>query len=47
MVITGARRTGKSTIILQYLEEKINKGTAKEDVLIINFEDPRFRGLHL
>ena len=47
MVITGARRTGKSTIILQYLEEKINKGTAKEDILIINFEDPRFRGLDL
>lgn len=47
MVITGARRTGKSTIILQYLEEKIRKGTAREDILIINFEDPRFRDLDL
>ncbi|AKB28443.1 hypothetical protein MSSIT_1724 [Methanosarcina siciliae T4/M] len=29
------------------MEEKIKKGTAKENILIINFEDPRFRKLDL
>jgi hypothetical protein len=47
MVITGARRTGKSTIILQYLKDRIDAGIPKENVLIVNFEDPRFRGLDL
>lgn len=47
MVITGARRTGKSTIILQYLKDKINEGIPKENILIVNFEDPRFRNLNL
>ncbi|MDG6244913.1 MAG: ATP-binding protein [Methanolobus sp.] len=47
MIITGARRTGKSTIILQYLKNKIDAGIAKENILIINFEDPRFRDLNL
>ncbi len=47
MVITGARRTGKSTIILQYLKDRIDAGIPKENILIVNFEDPRFRGLNL
>lgn len=47
MVITGARRTGKSTIILQYLKSRIDAGVPKENILIINFEDPRFRNLDL
>lgn len=47
MVITGARRTGKSTIILQYLMDRIDAGIPKENILIINFEDPRFRDLDL
>jgi predicted AAA+ superfamily ATPase len=47
MVITGARRTGKSTVILQYLKDRIDAGIPKENILIVNFEDPRFRDLDL
>ncbi|MEK9151393.1 MAG: ATP-binding protein [Patescibacteria group bacterium] len=45
-VIVGARRSGKSYIMRQlakWLMEK--KGVNKCNILIINFEDPRFTGL--
>ncbi|MBU4338845.1 ATP-binding protein [Patescibacteria group bacterium] len=45
-VIIGARRSGKSYIMRQlakWIMEK--KGVSKNNILIINFEDPRFTGL--
>jgi predicted AAA+ superfamily ATPase len=47
VVITGIRRCGKSTSLLQFCEDLINSGTKKEDILIINFEDPRLNNLNL
>ena len=46
-VITGIRRCGKSTSLLQFCKDLINSGVKKEDILIINFEDPRLRNLNL
>lgn len=47
IVITGARRTGKSTVLMQLCKELIDGGVSPKDILIINFEDPRFRKLDL
>ncbi len=46
-VITGIRRCGKSTAILQFCKELIDSGTSKKDILIVNFEDPRWSNLNL
>jgi len=40
--IIGARRSGKSTIMKQYLHELIKNGVNKKNTLFVNFEDPRF-----
>lgn len=42
IVITGARRSGKSFIMKQLAKELIKNGVNKNQILIINFEDPRF-----
>lgn len=42
IIITGARRSGKSFIMRQLAKELIQKGVDKNQILIINFEDPRF-----
>ncbi len=47
VVITGIRRCGKSTSLLQFCKDLINSGTKKEDILIVNFEDPRLNNLNL
>ena len=47
IVITGIRRSGKSTLLLQFCKDLINSGTKKEDILIVNFEDPRLNNLDL
>lgn len=47
VVITGIRRCGKSTCLQQFCKDLINSGTKKEDILIINFEDPRLNNLNL
>ena len=47
VVITGIRRSGKSTSLLQFCKDRIDSGTNKEDILIINFEDPRLNNLNL
>lgn len=47
IVIKGIRRSGKSTLLLQLCADLIRSGTRKEDILIVNFEDPRFKGLNL
>ena len=42
IVITGARRSGKSFIMKQIAKELIKEDINQKDILIINFEDPRF-----
>lgn len=43
VALTGVRRSGKSTILLQVLSELINKrGIPAVNTLYINFEDPKF-----
>ncbi len=42
IVCSGVRRSGKSTIITQFLKQYIPSENIK-NTLIINFEDPRFR----
>lgn len=47
VVVSGVRRSGKSTLCLQLCKSLIENGVRKEDILIVNFEDPRFRNLNL
>ncbi|MFH1288860.1 MAG: ATP-binding protein [bacterium] len=42
LVITGARRSGKSFIMKELANEIIGSGKNKNEILLINFEDPRF-----
>lgn len=42
IVITGARRSGKSFIMRQTAKTLIKEGIRKNNILIVNFEDPRF-----
>jgi len=42
IVITGARRSGKSFIMRQTAKTLIKGGVRKNNILIVNFEDPRF-----
>ena len=37
IAITGARRTGKSTLMKQLIKKKISSGTARRSILYINF----------
>ena len=40
--LKGVRRSGKSTILLNYIEKLSKSGIPKEDILFVNLEDPRF-----
>ncbi|MFA4888721.1 MAG: ATP-binding protein [Candidatus Omnitrophota bacterium] len=42
IVVTGVRRCGKSTILLQALAELLRRKTPRINTLYINFEDPAF-----
>jgi hypothetical protein len=42
ITITGPRRAGKSYLMRQMAGRLVAKGVRKEDILFINFEDPRF-----
>ncbi len=44
-VITGARRSGKSFIMRQLAKYLIGGSVGKSNILIVNFEDPRFVAL--
>jgi len=46
IVITGARRSGKSFIMRQLAKELIKRGVNENRILIVNFEDPRFIDLN-
>ncbi|MGB9721633.1 MAG: ATP-binding protein [bacterium] len=45
-VITGVRRSGKSYIMRQVAKKLINSGVSRNEILVINFEDPRFSQLN-
>ncbi|MFN3967054.1 MAG: ATP-binding protein [Endomicrobiia bacterium] len=48
IVIKGVRRSGKSTIVSQFIRKLIEeKKVSPKNFLIVNFEDPRFRNLNL
>jgi len=38
-IITGVRRSGKSTILYQIIEHLLNKGVPSKNILLLNFED--------
>ncbi len=43
--IIGARRSGKSYIMRQFIKDLIKNGKKSKEILFINFEDPRFINL--
>ena len=45
ITVTGPRRAGKSYLMRQMGSDLINKGVRKENLLYVNFEDPRFSTL--
>jgi len=38
-IITGVRRSGKSTILYQIIQHLLNKGVPSKNILLLNFED--------
>lgn len=46
LTVTGPRRAGKSYIMRQAAKDLMASGTAKENTLMVNFEDPRFTELN-
>ncbi|MCD6579828.1 ATP-binding protein [bacterium] len=47
VTITGVRRSGKSTIMRQFLKKLINEGVESKNTLYINFEEAAFGNLSL
>ena len=45
-IIIGARRSGKSYIMRQLAYNLLKNGVSKKQILIVNFEDPRFVNLN-
>lgn len=41
-IIKGIRRSGKSTLLVNHIKNLMSKGVKKEEILFVNFEDPRF-----
>lgn len=42
IALIGIRRCGKSTLLLNYIENLVREGIDLKQILFINFEDPRF-----
>ena len=42
LFVKGVRRSGKSTILRNHVENLIASGVPKEEILFVNLEDPRF-----
>ena len=40
--LKGVRRSGKSTILMNHIKNLLQQGIKKEEILFVNFEDPRF-----
>ena len=45
VAITGVRRSGKSTLMRQFIRRRVEKGENRTDFLYVNFEEPRFAGM--
>jgi len=45
VTITGARRAGKSFLMRQLIRSLISEGVNRSNILMVNFEDPRFTEL--
>ncbi len=45
IAITGVRRSGKSTLMKQFIKKHIDSGSDRKSFLYINFEEPKFTGL--
>lgn len=44
VAITGVRRSGKSTLMKQFIKKKISSGIKSTLFLYVNFEEPKFSG---
>jgi len=42
LFIKGIRRSGKSTLLLNYIKHLLKSGIPREQILFVNLEDPRF-----
>jgi len=42
LILKGIRRSGKSTLLINYIKHLLENGVSKEEILFINLEDPRF-----
>jgi predicted AAA+ superfamily ATPase len=42
LLLTGARRTGKSTLVYQIIEFLLARGVPKKEILYINLDEPLF-----
>jgi len=42
LLLTGARRTGKSTLVYQLIQSLLDRGIRKEAILYINLDEPLF-----
>lgn len=45
LILTGARRTGKSTIVYQIIDHLLKSGTNKENILYVNLDEPLFMSM--
>lgn len=45
LTVTGPRRAGKSYLMRQTAKGLVQEGIQKNNILMVNFEDPRFTGL--
>ncbi|MBN2251617.1 MAG: ATP-binding protein [Candidatus Altiarchaeota archaeon] len=43
LILLGARRSGKSTILFQVIRDLLSKGVAADSVLFVNLEEPFFQ----
>ncbi len=45
VAMTGVRRSGKSTLMKQFIKKKVSSGIDRVSFLYVNFEEPKFSGL--
>ncbi len=45
VAITGVRRSGKSTLMKQFIKKQIDSGRSRTSFLYVNLEEPKFAGL--
>ena len=43
LLLVGARRTGKSTLVYQIIKDLLNNGTPPEAILFVNLDEPLFQ----